>query len=359
MTNGHPLPIGSMIGILGNGQLGKMLCLAAAQLGYRTFVFGDDPDGCAFDVATKKICAMYDDGMAIREFTNYVKVVTLEFENIPLRMLRLIGHCSGGEIKVCPGPQVLQISQDRRREKDFARSLGIPTPMYSAIQVIADVEAIDHYPVILKTARNGYDGKGQARVNTKAELVTAWERFDRQDCVVEEVVDFAFEFSVITAVSVTGETKSYSPFHNIHRDGILAETRWPMDGLDVQKTAAAISYAETLAKKLGVVGLLAVEMFFTTDGRILFNEIAPRPHNSGHVTCDCAFTSQFEQAIRAVTGLPLGDPRPIAAGRMVNLLGSHLPANISMGNPDDRVHLYRKKEKAGRKLGHVTTVFPL
>lgn len=343
---------GSVIGIIGGGQLGKMLCLAAAELGYKTCVYSDTPDCCAFDVATHRIIAKYDNEESIRRFVEKTSVITFEFENIPVSMFDLIKKHKG---KVYPGREALQVSQDRRKEKEVAKKLGINTPCFWIIEEGGDIpEKEISYPVILKTARNGYDGRGQKRVSSRHELIRAWKKLGRVPCVAEEVIDFQYELSVILARNSRGEVKAYRPFNNLHENGILHVTNWH-DPFDSQIEEDAQGIAKAIACELNIVGLLAVEMFLTRDDKIIFNEIAPRPHNSGHVTIDAAQTSQFEQHIRAIAGLPLGNPaQTVRFAQMMNILHDLNFVEVALVSPFAKIHLYGKKPRLGRKLGHVT-----
>lgn len=345
--------MGSTIGILGGGQLGKMLCMAAANLGYKTLVYSDKSDSCAFDVATKRICAPYDQPGALREFRDKSDVVTFELENIPLSMCSFL---DSSDILVRPRLTALQVSKDRRLEKQMARVLGIETPRHWIIESERPVPKDITYPVILKTARNGYDGKGQKKINSLEELLEVGGDFKYVPCVAEEVVDFEDEFSMILARDASGNMAHYAPFRNVHREGILRETFWPMDDPGSKITISAVNIARKIAEHLDVVGLLVVELFLTKDGNILFNEIAVRPHNSGHITLDCAVTSQFEQHIRAVAGLPLGDPSCLRTGWMENIIGENSQFDRFISNSVSQVYCYGKGDAPGRKLGHINHI---
>jgi len=348
---------GSTIGIVGGGQLGKMLCIAAAELGYKTCVYSDQENSCAFDVATTPVFVRdYANERELLNFVNVVDVITLEFENIPLEIIDRLGSMRNGKIKVFPGREALRVSQDRRLEKELARSLGIDTPKFWVIETTVDLEQEITYPVILKTARNGYDGKGQKHIRDKVELAAAWEMFERVPCVAEEVVNFLYEFSIILVRKENGETNSFPLFENTHSKGILAKTNWPLQKMTQKEDEHVSLIAKKIAAKLEVVGLLAVEMFYTQENKILFNEIAPRPHNSGHVTLDCAVTSQFEQHIRAVCNLPLGNMGVKVPGRMENIIGDFDLLPMAWSDRNAKVHLYGKSARAGRKLGHITYI---
>ena len=346
-----------MIGILGSGQLGRMLAMAAAELGYRTCIYSDTP-GCACDVATESIIGHYfDEPDKLKRFANKCSVVTTEFENIPTRTIDLIGKLSGGKVSAFPGKKALEIAQDRWREKEFAEKLNFKVPKYWKIGMYKDLAEPTQYPLILKTARNGYDGKRQQKVVNKEGLLPAWRQLSGVPCIAEEVIDFVCEFSVIAVRNESDETNSYPPFRNRHKNGMLDETIWPVDLTEpyLSKISSNETHqiAQLMAEKLEVVGLLAVEFFLTKEGDILFNELAPRPHNSGHITMDAGHMSQFDQHIRAICGLPLGDMGIRTPGRMVNIIGDASHANHAIKNPRAKIHLYGKEERSNRKLGHI------
>lgn len=356
------LPLGATVGFLGSGQLAKMGCAATAQLGYQSFVYSD-VGGCAFDAASKYSCSKYGSHYYLQQFVEACDVITTEFENIPLKTIDLIDEISGGKVPFYPGRKALEVAQDRLLEKQLARELGIATPNFWPVEKDNIPDDIV-YPVIVKTRRMGYDGKGQRRVKSKDELVAALAEFDADPefkgipCIAEEIIQFAFEVSVITARGLTGEVGCYPLFCNRHEDGILAVTSWPLDNADVLRTNAH-SIATKLAHALEVIGLLAVEMFVTRYGLLFFNEIAPRPHNSGHLTIECAVTSQFTQHIRAIVGLPLGSFDPICHGRMVNMIGDCQLAEEAWKDPKCRVTRYNKGVRARRKVGHIVYLEPV
>jgi 5-(carboxyamino)imidazole ribonucleotide synthase len=345
---------GAVIGILGGGQLGRMTALAAARLGYRTHVFAPEPDGPAAQVTSLATSASYDDATALARFARSVDVITIEFENLPLEPLAALARAT----PMRPEPDVLAICQDRVREKAFLELIGVPTARNWTVR---DAHALAHAlrehggRSVLKTARLGYDGKGQLPLESGADAAAAWAAFGAQVGVLEAWVDFAAEVSVITARAADGAQVSYPPVENQHRDHILARTIAPA-AIAPELAAQATTLAQRIATELNVVGLLAVEMFVTRDGRLLVNELAPRPHNSGHWTIDACAVSQFEQLVRAVCGLPLGAPAPFAHAVMDNLLGAAVDAWPELlAEPGARVHLYGKREiRPGRKLGHVT-----
>ena len=350
------LPPGSTIGILGGGQLGRMTGVAAARLGYRCHVYAPAGDNPAFDVAAEYTVAGYDDGAALDAFAASVDVVTLEFENVPVAVLERLARC----LPVRPGASVLAVTQDRLREKAFAAANGIETAPWAAIvgpDDLGPARAKVPGPAILKTARLGYDGKGQATLADGEPPDAAFVRLGNVPCILEGMVRFRREVSVIVARREDGDSAAYPPVENRHEGGILRQTIAPAP-LDPEAAAEAEEIARRLADALGIVGLLAVEMFEDGAGRFLMNEMAPRPHNSGHWSLDAAPTSQFEQLVRAVCGLPLGSTTPILPARMTNLLGDEAErwAEI-LAEPGARLHLYGKGEaKAGRKMGHVTRV---
>jgi 5-(carboxyamino)imidazole ribonucleotide synthase len=356
--NGQRVPPGSTIGILGGGQLGRMAAMAAAQLGYRCHIFCPDPQSPAFDVAAERTVAPYEDEAALTRFAEAVDLITLEFENIPARTAELLAAIK----PLRPGPQVLAIAQDRLKEKDFLAGIGVPTTRY---QEIARPESLERAardlgrPSILKSARFGYDGKGQVRIEADTDLDEAWRRMGGEIGILEAFVDFAIEASVVIARGIEGQMAAYVPVENQHRNHILDTTIAPARvSSAVAMRAEAI--ARHIAEELKLVGLLAVEMFVTPQGEVLVNELAPRPHNSGHWTMDACVTSQFEQFIRAVAGLPLGSPNAHSNAVMKNLLGEEGErwAEI-LAEPGARLHLYGKRQaRPGRKMGHVTRLSP-
>jgi 5-(carboxyamino)imidazole ribonucleotide synthase len=356
MTTAKPLPPGSTIGILGSGQLGRMTALAAARLGYRCIVYAPDAEGSiAAQVSAGHVQGTYDDKAALARFAAEVDVVTYEFENVPEAAVL---ECEKAK-PVRPGVKPIHFAQHRLREKDFLRKLGIGTADYQAIRSEADIAVATALPGILKTCTEGYDGKGQARVTDKAALAAAWQKLGRRECILEAMVDFRCEVSAIVARGADGTTRCFPIGINGHRDGILRTTTVPAD-LPPETLATAERFGVALAKGLDLVGLVALEMFVTKDGKVLANEMAPRPHNSGHWTIDACATSQFEQLVRAVCGLPLGPVDVLAPSRMENLIGDE--ANDwprYLADPTARLHLYGKAEaRPGRKMGHVTYVLP-
>jgi len=359
-VNSQPptLPPGSIIGILGGGQLGRMTALAAARLGYRTHVFCPEADAPASQVSAATTRAAYDDDDALARFAAGVDVVTYEFENIPLAPVEALVRLK----PVRPSPAVLAICQDRILEKQALNEAGIGTTDCTAITSAADLAPAllrIRPPAILKTARMGYDGKGQARVGDLAQATAAFMRFGQAPCVLEAIVDFTSEVSVITARGLDGTVASYVPVENRHVHHILDETIAPAPLLRaIAQEAERI--AMRIAQRLDLVGVIAVEMFVTRQGRVLVNELAPRPHNSGHWTIDACTTSQFEQLVRAITGLTLGSPARHSDAVMKNLIGDEVDAWPTLvAEPGACLHLYGKAEaRPGRKMGHVTRLKP-
>jgi len=354
----RPLPPGSTIGILGSGQLGRMSALAAARLGYRCHVYGPEADAPANQVSDAATVARYDDVEALTRFAEAVDVVTFEFENIPLATV----HVLEKHVPLRPSAAVLSICQHRLREKEFCNGVSVPTTAFRPAEDVESlaraVEAIGR-PCILKSAELGYDGKGQVRILPETDLTEAWAAMRGHAAhavgIVEAIVQFRMEVSVIVARSADGSMRTYVPVENRHKHHILDETIAPAN-LPVELTDRAEAIARHLAKEMGLVGLLAVEMFITHDDKVLVNELAPRPHNSGHWTIDACVTSQFEQFIRAVAGLPLGSTERLCDAVMKNLLGDEVNDWLRiLSEPGNKLHLYGKAEpRPGRKMGHVT-----
>lgn len=343
---------GSVIGIIGGGQLGRMSALAAASLGFETHIYSDIPDSPASHVASKTTVAPYDDTKAMEAFARSVDVVTFEFENIPYKSVEALESFA----TVRPNSQALYLTQNRLREKDFINNAGIKTARYQKVTSVEDLEdAVQTISPhgILKTVEMGYDGKGQDTISPEADLHQVWQGFSSPIGIFEEKIAFTKEISVIIARNTEGKMVSYTPSENVHKDGILDSTTAPAN-ISSQVKEHAKNIAETLAEKMQLIGVIAVEMFLTKDNDILVNEIAPRPHNSGHWTVDGCITSQFEQFIRAICGLPLGDPSYHTPVIMKNLIGSDIHQWESLiKDPDIKLHLYGKREaRKGRKMGH-------
>ncbi|MDE2200009.1 MAG: 5-(carboxyamino)imidazole ribonucleotide synthase [Rhodospirillales bacterium] len=347
------------IGIVGGGQLGRMSALAAARLGYRSHVLTPEPDSPAGQVCAGVTLGEYEDPQALCDFAARVDVITFEFENVSAEGLDLLASLK----PVHPSPAVLRISQDRLAEKTFLNAAGVPTAPWRAVATRAELDAAVAalgLPAILKTTRLGYDGKGQALLRTPDDLDAAFDTLAPKPLVLEGFVDFACEISVIVARGADGALAAFDAVQNTHRDHILDLTLAPAP-VSEQIAAAAGQVARQVAEALGLVGLLAVEMFLTADGRVLVNEIAPRPHNSGHWTIDACPASQFELHIRAVAGLPLPAATRHSDAVMKNLVGPRetglWPRILAM--PGLIPHLYGKAEaRPGRKMGHVTRLFP-
>jgi 5-(carboxyamino)imidazole ribonucleotide synthase len=353
MGSAKVLPPGSTIGILGGGQLGRMTALAAARLGYRSVVYAPEVESVAGQVTAGHVQGEYDDTAALARLAGQVDVMTYEFENVPEAA---VAECERWK-PVRPGRRAIHFAQHRLREKDFFRKSGLGTADYQPIRSEEDIAAATILPGLLKTCTEGYDGKGQARVKSRQDLAAAWQALGSRDCILEALVDFACEISVIVARGLDGTTRCFPIGVNEHRGGILRITTVPSK-LPPETLAAAESYGVQLATSLDLVGLVALEMFVTRDGRVLANEMAPRPHNSGHWTIDACATSQFEQLVRAVCGLPLGPVDILAPAQMVNLIGDE--ANDwprYLADPAARLHLYGKsRARPGRKMGHVTYI---
>jgi 5-(carboxyamino)imidazole ribonucleotide synthase len=349
---------GATIGILGGGQLGRMTALAAAALGYRTHVFCPEPDSPGKQVTPHATTAAYDDRAALQRFAETVDVVTFEFENVPADTAEILAALK----PVRPAPAILRIAQDRLREKDFLRSIAVPTAAYRAVTgVTALRDALNDIgpKAVLKTVRGGYDGKGQAMLDRGSDLVAAWGAIAADTAILEGFVDFACEISVIIARGLGGTTACYVPVENRHRHHILDTTTAPA-AIAPALAHRAEEIARTIAERLELVGLLAVEMFVTRGGEVLVNELAPRPHNSGHWTIDACRTSQFEQLVRAICDLPLGSPERHSNAVMTNLIGDDVDTwRDALAEPGMKLHLYGKRHaRPGRKMGHVTRLLP-
>jgi len=348
---------GSVIGILGGGQLGRMLALAAAELGFVCHIYAPDGDNPAFDVAARHTGAPYEDEAALARFAQDVDVVTYEFENIPDDCLAFLNQT----LPVRPSVSVLSTTQDRIDEKQLAQSLGIKVPPFAAVSTLADLEkAVGDIgcPCVLKTRRFGYDGKGQTVIRSGDDLAASFKKIGEQPAILEAFVPFKMEVSVIAARDLSGNLALYDIPENRHENHILASSHVPADISDQTRQQASI-IAEKLAKAMDYVGVFAVELFVVGDGAdeyVMMNEIAPRVHNSGHWTGDACHVSQFEQHIRAVSGLPLANPERHSDAVMYNLLGAAaLDIVDQAAKPGMCIHLYGKKEaREGRKMGHIT-----
>jgi len=348
-------PPGSAIGIVGGGQLGRMLARAASRMGYKTHIYTTEKDAPASHVATKTTIGAYQDATSLRDFASRVDVITFEFENIPAETLEMLDAITA----VRPKPSVLFTTRHRLREKEFIAAQGIRTAPFAAVSTAEELDAAIKKigtPSVLKTCELGYDGKGQVVIKKADEAAKAWAKLGKTECVLEGFIDFSAEASIIVARSTTEEARCYPLVENIHRDHILHRTLAPASFIDTHQ-AEATRIAKKLAEALDVVGLLAVELFVTKDG-LLVNELAPRPHNSGHWTMEGAPTGQFEQHIRAICGWALGDTTAHKPCEMINLLGNDwLQWQEYAKRPDAHVHLYGKSDaRPGRKMGHVTIV---
>lgn len=351
-----PLPPGATVGILGGGQLGRMLALAAAPLGYRTAVFCPDPLSPAFHVTNRIFKAGYGDTDALAGFAEACDVITYEFENIPAETVTFLAD----KAPLRPNPQALATTQDRLFEKDFLSVLDVPVASYRDVdgpEALAQaVELLG--PVVAKTRRFGYDGKGQARLSSKADAAAAWSAMGTDAAIAEARIAFDREISVIAARALDGDIVTFPPAENRHQGGILRSSRVPA-AITGEAADIAAAYAHSIAEALDFIGVLAVEMFvIDKTGEVIVNEIAPRVHNSGHWTIEGAVTSQFAQHIRAVCGLPLGDASALGHVRMDNLIGADIDRRAEL-LADRRAHLHhygKAGAKPGRKMGHVTWV---
>jgi 5-(carboxyamino)imidazole ribonucleotide synthase len=349
-----PLAPGSTIGILGGGQLGRMLSIAAAQLGFDVCIFTDEPDSPASRVSAKTIVGSYTDGAALADFARRVQVVTTEFENVPAATAEAL--IAAGAV-VAPSPTALAVAQDRFDEKSFFQSIGIATPAFAAISSQSDLDAAIAeigVPAILKTRRLGYDGRGQIRIKTAADAGGAYAKLGAPG-ILEGFCAFEREVSIIAARGWDGAVAFYDLCENEHTGGILSRTTLPAQVSDAVTDAAREAAAKVLAA-FDYVGVLTIEFFVMADGSLVANEMAPRVHNSGHWTIEGALTSQFEQHIRAVAGWPLGPTTRVAGIEMLNLIGESANGWEALAaDPDARVHFYGKRDaRAGRKMGHVT-----
>ncbi len=357
-----PLLPGSTIGILGGGQLGRMLTACAHRSGYRTISWIGHPDSGPAAQADQVIEEPFDDPDALQRFLEEADVATVEFENIPLSLLQQIEQA----LPLFPNARAIEISQHREREKSFLRESGIPCADFWVIDSLEALEdALQELPErggILKTAEFGYDGKGQLRVAGDENATDLWEQFAGQRAVLEEFVGLETEVSVLVARAQDGTIEVYDPAENLHRNHILDVSIVPAR-IDESYLEQSRDIAVKVAESLDYVGILAVEFFITQRGRVLVNEMAPRPHNSGHHTIEACASSQFEQQLRAITGLPLGSPRLLSPAVMMNLLGDVWPETGQpawpelLSTPGTTLHLYGKQEaRVGRKMGHATTL---
>ncbi len=359
-TEFEPILPDATIGVLGSGQLGRMFAIAARRLGYRVHTFSPDSDTPTGQVADREVTASYDDLAAVREFASQVSVVTFEFENVPAAT----AEAAGALVPVRPSGQVLHITQHRLREKTFLSESGFPVTPFRRVTSLAELRgALSEFgtPAILKTAGWGYDGKGQVRINRVDEAANAWGRLATDEAVLEAFVDFAAEASVVAVRGRGGECVSFPMIENSHSHHILDLSVCPARvPAQVQQEGEAL--ARRVLEALDVVGVLCVEYFVRRDGRLLINELAPRPHNSGHLTIDACLSCQFEQQVRSICGLPLGSVEQVRPAAMANLLGDlWFPRSpnwvAAFQDPRVKLHLYGKAEaRPGRKMGHLTAL---
>lgn len=356
----NPILPGSTIGVLGSGQLGRMFAIAASRLGYRVHVLSPDEDTPAGQVADKETRADYLDLDAVADFARGVDAITFEFESIPSETTLICERFA----PVRPSGTVLHVSQHRLREKTYLRDSGLPVTPFAAIDS-ADrlIEAIRGMgtPAVLKTAEWGYDGKGQSVIRSEADARAAWDAMGASVAILEQFIEFDSELSVVAARGVTGEFVAYGPIGNSHSNHILDVSVCPAR-VSPRIAAEAIEITRAVVERMGVVGVLCVEFFLTKSGRLLINETAPRPHNSGHLTIDGHVSCQFEQQVRAVCGLPLGSAELRTTCAMANLLGDlWVPGEPDwmsvLANPSVKLHLYGKRDaRIGRKMGHLTAL---
>ncbi|MDI1299938.1 5-(carboxyamino)imidazole ribonucleotide synthase [Methylotenera sp.] len=351
----------AMLGMLGGGQLGRFFVVAAHEMGYKVTVLDPDSNSPAGKIADVHICAAFDDKSALLKLANTCEAISTEFENVPADSLSFLAETK----PVRPSAYSVAIAQHRVSEKNFLKHAGLPVAPFEVINEVEDLPSDDSdiYPAILKVARFGYDGKGQARVKNQHEAQIAFAQFEREECVLEKMLKLDYEVSVVLARDVQGNVSTFPTSENSHLNGILDVSIAPARGRDAISHQAQ-KLAILVAEKLAYTGVLGVE-FFVCNGELLVNEIAPRPHNSGHYTIDACVTNQFEQQVRAMAGLPLGSSRQHSSAVMVNLLGDIWPEDIdsapewqvALNNPMLKMHLYGKQQaRAGRKMGHFTVI---
>lgn len=354
------IPPGNAVGVLGSGQLGRMFAIAARRMGYRVHTFSPDTDTPTGQVADHEIVAPYEDLDAVRRFASQVRAVTFEFENVPAATA---AACAESTL-VRPRGEVLHTTQNRLREKQFLVKHGLPLAPFREVNSLADLEAAIAAlgtPCILKTAGFGYDGKGQSKLYSASAAEEAWRRANGQQCVLEKLIDFDREVSVVAARGADGQFVHYGVVENDHKNHILDLTRAPGRVSDKVRNEA-IAIARAVMEQLDAVGVLCVEFFLAKDDQLLINELAPRPHNSGHFTFDACITSQFEQQLRATCGLPLGATDLLRPAAMANLLGDIWTENepnwaAAAAFPAVKLHLYGKlSARPGRKMGHLTAL---
>ena len=367
------IPPGAWLGLLGGGQLGRMFCMAAQSMGYKVAVLDPGTESPAGTVADLQIRRDYLDPQGLEELARLCRGVTTEFENVPAKALEFLAtHC-----QVSPGAASVAVAQDRIKEKQFVLSCGVGVAPHAVIRQVADFDAgsdaalnassgdVSLYPAILKVARLGYDGKGQARVRNADQARAAYLGFGEVPCVLEKMLPLQLELSVVIARARDGAMAAYPVAENEHKGGILDISIVPAR-IDAALAARAVAAAQRIAQQLGYVGVLCVEFFLLADGSLLVNELAPRPHNSGHFSIDACITSQFEQQARVLAGLPLGDTRQHTPAVMLNVLGDSWGGPHHTSAPDwqavlrhgsAKLHLYGKSQaRAGRKMGHITVL---
>lgn len=357
---------GETLGLMGGGQLGRMFAQAAASMGYHVAVIEPGASSPAGEVSREQIAAKYDDEEGLKQLAGKVKAVTTEFENVPAPSLAFLEKAG---LRVCPPSAAVAVTQDRNVEKHYISAVaGVPVAPNAPVRTEADLDGLDEtlLPGILKTARLGYDGKGQARVATLDDVREAFKAFGGVECVLEKRLNLKLEVSVIVARNAAGETATFPVSENFHRNGILAVSVLPAR-IDEETADRARAYAAKIAAALDYVGVLCVELFVLEDGTLMANELAPRPHNSGHATIDACVTSQYEQQVRTMAGLPLGDTRQHSYAVMLNILGDEwFDENGVKREPDwagvtaipgAKLHIYGKADaRRARKMGHVTLV---
>ncbi len=363
MNIDHVILPPAMLGMLGGGQLGRFFVIAAHEMGYKVTVLDPDQNSPAGQIADVHLCAKFDDINALNTLANSCAAISTEFENVPARSLEILAKST----VVRPSAECVAIAQHRVSEKNFLQKAGLPVAPFVVINSAADFpqDGDALYPAILKVARFGYDGKGQARVKNNAEAQQAFANLGGEECVLEKMLNLDYEVSVVLARDATGNIAAFPTVENSHLNGILDVTIAPARSVslvDQSINSQAQQLAAKLAEKLNYIGVLGVE-FFVCDGQLIVNEMAPRPHNSGHYTIDACVTNQFEQQVRVMTGLPLGDARLHSQAVMVNLLGDIWHDNtepawlVALSQPKLKMHLYRKHEaRTGRKMGHFTVI---
>jgi len=356
----EPILPGASIGVLGSGQLGRMFAIAARRMGYRVHTYSPDLDTPTGQIDDLEVVASYDDLDSVASFARRVSVVTFEFENVPAPTAQAAASCA----PVRPSGAILHTTQQRIREKAFLKSAGLPMTPYREVHTPQDLdEAVAELglPAVLKTAAFGYDGKGQFLIRSRDQLAEAWSAIGRQEAVLEAFIDFEREISVVAARGEDGQFVHYGAIENQHCRHILDLSIAPAR-VSPQVASEAVEIARCVLERLGVVGVLCVEFFVTRDGKLLINELAPRPHNSGHLTVDACVTSQFEQQLRAVCGFPLGSTAMHRPAAMANILGDQWSNGepdwrAACSFPDVKLHLYGKLEpRPGRKMGHMTAL---